>query len=92
MTTIAYDDVLRLVRQLDRPTQARLIAEVVQELASTPVAHAAPAEDAWSRWIALGDDIRTHYPDMDIGEQLSADRQARATALTGRTEDDDVRP
>ena len=92
MAAIAYDDIVRLVRQLDRPTQARLIAEVVQELASTPVAHAAPAEDAWSRWVALGDAIRTHYPDVDIGEQLSADRQARATALMGRTEEDDVRP
>lgn len=36
MTTTDYEQVLMLIRRLDRPTQARLVAEVVQALAIEP--------------------------------------------------------
>jgi hypothetical protein len=91
MTTTAYEQVLHLVRQLDRQSRARLVAEVVQDLAVEPVIPAPPPADAWARWTALGDDIRQRDPHADIAGRLAADRRERDAAIGGHPEDDNVR-
>lgn len=90
MTTTTYEQVLSLVRGLDRQARARLVADVVQELALEPVAEAARGQDAWARWAALRDDIGRNFPDAHLSERLDADRRERDEALRGTQEADDV--
>lgn len=84
-TTLDYEQVLAFVRRLDRPTRARLIAEVVQELAVEPVVPPHPVLDPRA---ALAE-IREHFAKLGpvsptAGEQLDLDRQHRADLLEGR--------
>ncbi|WP_129675752.1 hypothetical protein [Candidatus Chloroploca sp. Khr17] len=83
--TLAYEQALELVRRLDRPTRARFVAQVVQELAVEP-------GDAGQRVTdprATLAEIRAHFAQQgpvnpSAGEQLDRDRQHRADLLEGR--------
>lgn len=84
-TTTDYDQALVLIRRLDRPTQARLVAQVVQELAQeTP----APAPRITDPHAVLAE-IRAHFAKLgpvspSPAEQLELDRQHRADLLEGK--------
>lgn len=80
-----YEQALDLIRRLDRPTRARLVAQVVQELAVDPVA---PPQRVSDPRAALAE-IRSHFAKLGPvspgpGEQLDLDRQHRADLLEGR--------
>jgi hypothetical protein len=84
-TETDYDQALAIVRRLDRPTQARLVAQVVQELAQAQPMPAASVRDPRA---ALAE-IRAHVAKLgpvspSIGEQLESDRQHRADLLEGK--------
>lgn len=86
MTAAAdYERALAIIRQLDRPTQARLVAQVVQELAqATP---ASPSRVTDPR--ATLAEIREHFAKLgpvspSVGEQLDLDREHRADLLEGK--------
>jgi hypothetical protein len=83
--TTDYDHALELIRRLDRPTQARLVAQVVQELANEQPALAASMSDPR----AVLAEIRAHFAKLgpvspSVGEQLDLDRQHRADFLEGK--------
>jgi hypothetical protein len=84
-TTADYTQVLELVRRLDRPTRARLVAQVVQELAQEPQVSAPQVTDPR----AVLAEIRAHFAQLgpvspSMGEQLDLDRQHRADLLEGK--------
>lgn len=83
--TTDYDQALELVRRLDRPTQARLVAQVVQELAQEAPTVTPPLSDPRAAMA----EIRAHFAKLgpvspSAGEQLELDRQHRADLLEGR--------
>jgi hypothetical protein len=80
-----YDQALAIIRRLDRPTQARLVAQVVQELAQEP---SAPSLRVIDPRATLAE-IRAHFAKLgpvspSPGEQLELDRQHRADLLEGK--------
>lgn len=84
-TTADYTQILELVRRLDRPTRARLVAQVVQELAQEPRVSAPQIADPR----AVLAEIRAHFAQLgpvspSMGEQLELDRQHRADLLEGK--------
>lgn len=91
-TPYEYEQILSLVRRLDRQARARLVAEVVQELAIDPAAETTQGQDAWARWAALRDDIGRTFPNAQLSERLDADRRERDAAVRGAPETDDVHP
>jgi hypothetical protein len=83
--TTDYDQILELVRRLDRPTQARLVAQVVQELADERDAALRRSHEAWTRLAKLREEFRQLGPvSPSAGEQLDLDRQHRADLLEGK--------
>lgn len=92
-STVDYEQALTIIRQLDRPTQARLIGQIVQELATEPTTPAAAPRDPR----AMLAEIRAHFAAQgpvspSAGEQLDLDRQSRADFLEGKIRDTDVHP
>jgi hypothetical protein len=84
-TTADYTQVLELVRRLDRPTRARLVAQVVQELAQEPERAGQRSSEAWERMEALREEFRQLGPvSPSPAEQLELDRQHRADLLEGK--------
>jgi hypothetical protein len=88
MTTTEYDQLLALVRRLDRPTRARLVAQVVEELAVEPPVRPRPLADPRA---ALAE-VRAHFASLgpvspSVGEQVELDRQSRAESLEGTHHD-----
>lgn len=59
-TTADYSHVLELVRRLDRPARARLVAQVVQELAQEPQISAPQVTDPR----AVLAEIRAHFAQL----------------------------
>ena len=91
MSIADYEQALTLVRRLDRPTQARLIAQIVQELAAEPVTPALTLADHRATLA----EVRAHFAAQgavspSIGEQVERDRQDRAAMLEGHLEGTDV--
>jgi hypothetical protein len=83
--TTDYDHALELIRRLDRPTQARLVAQVVQELANERDATLRRSHEAWTRLAELREEFRRLGPvSPSAGEQLDLDRQHRADFLEGK--------
>jgi hypothetical protein len=83
--TADYEQALALIRRLDRPTQARLVAQVVQELAHQVPASAPRVSDPRATLA----EIREHFAKLgpvspSAGEQLDLDRQHRADLLEGK--------
>lgn len=84
--TTDYDQALAIIRRLDRPTQARLVAQVVQELATEPDASQRRSQEAWARLAELREEFRRLGPvSPSAGEQLDLDRQQRADFLEGKS-------
>jgi hypothetical protein len=86
-----YEQALALIRRLDRPTRARLVSQVVTELATLPSEPLLSAQDP--RKVLA--EVRAHFAQMgptspSVGEQLEIDRQSRADSLEGKVRDDDV--
>ncbi len=80
-----YEQALDLIRRLDRPTRARLVAQVVQELAVEPDDTDRRSNEAWARMAQLREEFRRLGPvSPSPGEQLDLDRQHRADLLEGR--------
>lgn len=84
-TTTDFDQALAIIRRLDRPTQARLVAQVVQELAQET---AVPSPQVTDPRATLAE-IRAHFAKLgpvspSMGEQLELDRQHRADLLEGK--------
>lgn len=91
--TADYMQALVLIRRLDRATQARLVAEVVQELAIASASDAAHTADPRATLAAL----RAHFAALgpitpSISEQLERDREERAAAIESRLSEHDVHP
>jgi hypothetical protein len=83
--TIEYEQVLAIVRQFDRPTRARLVAQVVQELAVEPDDAKRRSSEAWERLAQLREEFAQMGPvSPSPAEQLELDRQHRADLLEGR--------
>lgn len=83
--TADYDQALQMIRRLDRPTQARLVAQVVRDLAQE---HPTPVASVPDPRAALAD-IRAHFAKLgpvspSMGEQLDIDRQHRADLFEGK--------
>ncbi len=88
MTTTDYEQALALIRRLDRLTRARLVSQVVQELAVEPTA---PSQQVPDPRAALAE-IRAHFAQLGpisptVGEQVELDRQSRADVLEGKIHD-----
>ncbi len=83
--TTDYDQALTIIRRLDRSTQARLVAQVVQDLAQeqpTPINNQPDPR-------AMLAEIRAHFAKLgpvspSVSEQLDLDRQHRADLLEGK--------
>lgn len=70
-----YDQALAIIRRLDRPTQARPVAKVVQELADEREAALRRSHEAWTRLAELREEFRQLGPvSTSAGEQLELDR------------------
>ncbi len=83
--TTEYEQALELVRRLDRPTRARLVAQVVQELAVEPDASHHRSREAWERLAQLREEFGRMGPvSPSPAEQLELDHQHRADLLEGR--------
>lgn len=85
---IEYDQALAIIRRLDRPTRARLIAQMAQELVSEPVPSMPVITDPRQ---ALAE-IREHFAKLgpiapEAAEQLEHDRQQRANLLEGNSQE-----
>lgn len=79
-----YEQALTLIRRLDRSERARLVAEIVAELADEP---APPTHRIQDPRAALAE-IRAHFAGLGpvsptAGEQVDLDRQSRAYSLEG---------
>lgn len=84
-TTTDFDQALAIIRRLDRPTQARLVAQVVQELANERDAALRRSHEAWTKLAELREEFRRLGPvSPSAGEQLELDRQHRADLLEGK--------
>lgn len=83
--TADYMQALVLIRRLDRATRARLVAEVVQELATTPDVALQRSREAWATLAELHEEYR-HLGSVVLSpsEQLELDRQQRADVLEGK--------
>jgi hypothetical protein len=84
MPTTEYMQVLELIRRLDRPTRARLVAQVVRELAAGP---GVPPTSPIDPRAALAE-VRAHFAKLgpvspSVGEQADLDRRSRADMLEG---------
>lgn len=91
--TADYMQALVLIRRLDRATQARLVAEVVQELAITPVSATTQTADPRATLAA----VRAHFAALgpttpSISEQLERDREERTAALEASLGEHHVHP
>lgn len=91
LTTTDYMQALDLIRRLDRPTRAGLIAEVVQELAAEPTEASKLMLDPRA---ALAE-VRAHFAQLGpvsptVGEQVDLDRQSRADFLEGKQRDTNI--
>jgi hypothetical protein len=83
--TTEYEQALELVRRLDRPTRARFVAQVVQELAVEPDDSGRRSHEAWERLAQLREEFAQMGPvSPSPAEQLERDRQHRADLLEGR--------
>nr|WP_044200267.1 hypothetical protein [Oscillochloris trichoides] len=83
--TTDYDQALTIIRRLDRNTQARLVAQVVQDLASEYDATLRRSHEAWTRLAELREEFRQLGPvSPSVSEQLDLDRQHRADLLEGK--------
>lgn len=86
MTAITdYEQALAIIRRLDRPMRARLVAQVVQDLAQEQPAPSASVSDPRATLA----EIRAHFAKLgpvspSLGEQLDRDRQHRADLLEGK--------
>lgn len=81
-----YDQALAIVRRLDRPTQAWLVAQVAQELATEPDASIRRSHEAWKRLAELREEFRRLGPvSPSASEQLDLDRQQRANFVEGKS-------
>jgi hypothetical protein len=83
--TADYEHALAIIRQLDRPTQARLVAQVVQDLAQAAPTSTPRVTDPRATLA----EIREHFAKLgpvspSVGEQLALDRQHRADLLEGK--------
>jgi hypothetical protein len=78
----SLDQALALARRLTPRDQARLITQLVAALADAPTETPPTAEDAWSGWTALRDDIALHFPQARPAERLAADRREREAHLS----------
>jgi hypothetical protein len=90
-TSTDYEQALAIIRRLDRPLRARLVAEVVQELAIEPTVRSPALIDPR----AVLAEIRTHFAALGpvsptVGEQIDLDRQSRADLLEGTMSDEHV--
>lgn len=86
-----YEQALTLIRRLDRPVRARLIAQVVQELATEPSSDPVQIHDPRA---ALAE-LRAHFATLgpttpSAAKQLERDREERAATLEGRLRNSDV--
>jgi len=83
--TTEYEQALALVRRLDRPTRARFVAQVVQELEAEPEESDRRSREAWERLAQLREAWAQMGPvSPSPAEQLERDRQQRADRLEGR--------
>jgi hypothetical protein len=85
IVTTDYEQALAIIRRLDRPTQARLVAQVVQELAQEAPTPSTQVTDPRATLA----EIRAHFAklgpvSLSVGEQLELDRQHRADLLEGK--------
>lgn len=55
--TTEYEQALAIIRRLDRPTRARLVAQVVQELAVEPDDGRLRSSEAWERLAQLREEF-----------------------------------
>lgn len=86
MTTVTeYEQALTLIRRLDRPTRARLISQIVQELVIAPPEPPRRSIEAWAQLAKLREEFRQlGSVSPSAAEQLDHDRQHRADLLEGR--------
>lgn len=83
--TTDYEQALEIIRRLDRPTRARLVSQVVQELAVEPDDTRRRSSEAWARLAQLREEFGRIGPvSPSPAEQLDLDRQHRADLLEGR--------
>jgi hypothetical protein len=83
--TTEYEQALAIIRQFDRPTRARFVAQVVQELAVEPDDSHRRSSEAWERLAQLREEFGRLGPvSPSPAEQLELDRQHRADLLEGR--------
>lgn len=86
--TTDFEQALAIIRRLDRPTQARLVAQVVQDLANEHDAALRRSHEAWTKLAELREEFRRLGPvSPSAGEQLELDRQHRADFLEGKIRD-----
>ncbi|MGB9632341.1 MAG: hypothetical protein ACPL8I_03350 [Chloroflexaceae bacterium] len=84
-TTSDYEQALAIIRRLDRQSRARLVAQVVQELADERDMALQRSHEAWTRLAELREEFRRLGPvSPSAGEQLDLDRQHRADLLEGK--------
>ncbi|MCS6881218.1 MAG: hypothetical protein RMK84_03075 [Oscillochloridaceae bacterium] len=83
--TSDYEQALAIIRRLDRQSRARLVAQVVQELADERDMALQRSHEAWARLAELREEFRRLGPvSPSAGEQLDLDRQHRADLLEGK--------
>lgn len=83
--TADYTQALVLIRRLDRAARARLVAEVVQELATMPDPSLHRSHEAWTKLAEIREEFgRFGHVSPSASEQLELDRQHRADLLEGR--------
>lgn len=85
MTTTDYEQALEFIRRLDRPTQARLVSQLVQDLAIEPQVPPSRSSESWTRLAELRAEFGRLGPvSPNPAEQHDCDRQHRADLLEGK--------
>ena len=82
-TVPTLDQTLALARRLSPQDRAALITRLVQELVTPAEPTHATSDTAWTRWVALCEEIGREHPNARLAERLEADRRERDEALRG---------